>query len=179
MPGFCVDGMDPVSVKSALRHILEDPGNLPCVLEIDTYRHYHHAGCTPGSAFGYRSKTEEAEWQRKDPLTRFEASLRDCRVGESQIERLRQQAQTCVEAAAGARSDHADADGRRVRQRRSPSGPCAARQRRDVRRGRPAAQGSGGGDPGPAGSELGLDAQAPARRCRAHGSGPGSGDSRS
>jgi 2-oxoisovalerate dehydrogenase E1 component len=72
------------------------------VLEIDTYRHYHHAGCTPGSAFGYRSKTEEAEWQRKDPLARFEASLRDCRVGESQIERLRQQAHTCVEAAAGA-----------------------------------------------------------------------------
>jgi len=102
MPGFCVDGMDPVSVKSALRHILADPGNLPCVLEIDTYRHYHHAGCTPGSAFGYRSKEEEAEWRRKDPLTRFEACLRERQVGESQIEQLRQQAHACVETAAGA-----------------------------------------------------------------------------
>jgi 2-oxoisovalerate dehydrogenase E1 component len=102
MPGFCVDGMDPVSVKSALRHILADPANLPCVLEIETYRHYHHAGCIPGSAYGYRSKEEEAEWQRKDPLARFEASLRERRVGAAQIERLRQQAHTCVEAAAGA-----------------------------------------------------------------------------
>jgi 2-oxoisovalerate dehydrogenase E1 component len=101
MPGFRVDGMDPVSVKGALRHILADRANLPCVLEIETYRHYHHAGSTPGSAFGYRSKEEETDWRRRDPLTQFEARLRERRIGDAQIERLREQAQSCVDAAAG------------------------------------------------------------------------------
>ncbi len=100
MPGFRVDGMDPVSVKTAVRHILADRANLPCVLEIETYRHYHHAGCFPGSAFGYRSKEEEADWRKRDPLAQFEARLRDRRISATQIEQLRQQAQDCVERAA-------------------------------------------------------------------------------
>ena len=76
MPGFQVDGMDPVGVKLAVEHILADRGNLPCLLEIETWRHYHHAGCIAGSAFGYRSKEEEAEWRARDPLAQFEARLR-------------------------------------------------------------------------------------------------------
>jgi len=49
MPGFQVDGGDPVAVRDAFRHVLRR-SCLPCVIEIDTYRHYHHAGCIAGSA---------------------------------------------------------------------------------------------------------------------------------
>lgn len=102
MPGFCVDGMDPLSVKLAVERVTADPQQLPCVLEIDTYRHYHHAGRAAGSAFGYRSKDEEAVWQERDPLSRFEARLRRRRVTAAQVARLREQAQACVESAAAA-----------------------------------------------------------------------------
>lgn len=99
MPGFQVDGMDPVSVKLAVEHIVADRANLPCVLEINTYRHYHHAGSITGSAFGYRTKDEEAEWRARDPIERFEKRLRQRRVSASAIEQLHEQAQSCVEAA--------------------------------------------------------------------------------
>ena len=100
MPGFRVDGMDPVGVKVALDRIIAERTRLPCVLEIDTYRHFHHAGCTAGSAFGYRSKEEEAAWRARDPLAQFEARLRGRRIGAAQLDRLREQARICVEAAA-------------------------------------------------------------------------------
>ncbi|MBL7076401.1 MAG: hypothetical protein ISS31_02915 [Kiritimatiellae bacterium] len=101
MPGFQVSGMDPLSVKLAVEHIIADRTHLPCFLEIDTYRHYHHAGSTPGSAFGYRSKDEEATWRAQDPLTTFEARLLARNITADQIETLRGQALACVEAAAG------------------------------------------------------------------------------
>jgi len=100
MPGFQVDGMDPVGVKVALDRIIAGRANLPCILEIDTYRHFHHAGCVAGSAFGYRSKDEEAAWRARDPLAQFEARLRERRISAAQIDRLREQARNCVDAAA-------------------------------------------------------------------------------
>ena len=102
MPGFQVDGSDPVAVKLAVAHIMSDPANLPCVLEIDTYRHYHHAGRTPGSAFGYRTKDEETSWRERDPITSFVDYLRKHRVSAKQIEKLKAQADDCVEEAVAA-----------------------------------------------------------------------------
>ena len=99
MPGFLVDGTDPVAVKLAIEHITADRTQLPCVLEIETYRHYHHAGSVPGSAFGYRTKDEEAKWRTRDPLAQFEERLRARRISTAQIERLRDQAHACIEAA--------------------------------------------------------------------------------
>jgi len=102
MPGFQVDGMDPINVKLAIEHILADRArHLPCILEIDTYRHYHHAGGIPGSAYGYRSKDEEAKWRGRDPLVQFETRLRERGVAADQLEQLREQARACVESAAG------------------------------------------------------------------------------
>ena len=100
MPGFQVSGMDPLSVKLSVKHILADRANLPCLLEIDTYRHYHHAGCIPGSAFGYRTKEEETAWQARDPLAQFEARLRSRGISAAHVEQLREQARACVEDAA-------------------------------------------------------------------------------
>lgn len=100
MPGFQVNGMDPVSVKRAIEHIVADRKNLPCFLEIETWRHYHHAGCVAGSAFGYRTREEEAEWRTRDPLTRLEARMRTRRIGAAAIARLQEQARAAVDAAA-------------------------------------------------------------------------------
>jgi len=99
MPGYCVDGNDPISVKRALEYILDDRANLPCVLEIDTYRRYHHAGNIPGSAFGYRSKEEEAQWQERDPLIQFETQLRARDISTGEIDALREQAQASIDSA--------------------------------------------------------------------------------
>ena len=45
MPGFQADGMDPLAVRGAVAYILrERPAGLPCLLELLTYRHFHHAG---------------------------------------------------------------------------------------------------------------------------------------
>jgi 2-oxoisovalerate dehydrogenase E1 component len=72
-----VDGMDPVAMYVALREVTakmrREP--FPFLIEARTYRHYHHAGRLPGSAFGYRTKEEEAEWLAKDPIATFPQKL--------------------------------------------------------------------------------------------------------
>lgn len=98
MPGFHVDGNDPIAVRNAFGHILKK-SDLPCVLEIETYRHYHHAGCIAGSSFGYRTKEEEAEWRARDPISCFEATLRTRGVKAGDIEKLRNQADAAIESA--------------------------------------------------------------------------------
>jgi len=72
-----VDGMNPVAVYLSLRdacaRIRAKP--FPFVIEAKTYRYYHHAGRLAGSAFGYRSKEEEAGWLEKDPIVAFPKAL--------------------------------------------------------------------------------------------------------
>lgn len=70
IPSFQVDGMDPVAVRAvtdkALRIMRSGEG--PTIIEAEVYRFFHHGGGTPASAFGYRSKEEEAKWRKRDPL---------------------------------------------------------------------------------------------------------------
>ena len=65
-----VDGMDPLAVYLATQEALEHmrSGNGPTLIEADVYRYFHQNGPFPGSAFGYRTKEEEAEWRGRDPL---------------------------------------------------------------------------------------------------------------
>ncbi len=74
-PGFGisswrVDGMDPLAVylatQEALTHMRAGLG--PTMIEAVTYRYFHQNGPFPGSAFGYRSKEEEAHWRGRDPI---------------------------------------------------------------------------------------------------------------
>ncbi|MFJ6199945.1 thiamine pyrophosphate-dependent enzyme [Micromonospora sp. NPDC092111] len=74
-PGFGirswrVDGMDPLAVHLAMREALEHmrSGNGPTLIEADVYRYFHQNGPFPGSAFRYRTKEEEQQWRRRDPL---------------------------------------------------------------------------------------------------------------
>ncbi len=77
IPSFRVDGMNPMSVRAATNAVLKllREGKGPAVLEADVYRYYHHGGGLPGSAFGYRSKEEEAAARERDPLAQMEREM--------------------------------------------------------------------------------------------------------
>ncbi|TVZ05199.1 MFS transporter [Trebonia kvetii] len=65
-----VDGMDPLAVHLAMERAAERlrSGKGPVVIEALVYRFFHQNGPYPGSAFGYRTKEEEAAWRARDPL---------------------------------------------------------------------------------------------------------------
>lgn len=71
-PSWKVDGMDPLAVHLAMKEAEEymRSGKGPALIEAEVYRYFHQNGAFPGSAFGYRSKEEEASWRARDPLLR-------------------------------------------------------------------------------------------------------------
>ena len=77
IPAFRVDGMNSAAVRSATQKVTEllRSGEGPAVIEAEVYRYYHHGGGLPGSAFGYRSKEEEAQARERDPLALVAAEL--------------------------------------------------------------------------------------------------------
>ncbi|MGW7621657.1 alpha-ketoacid dehydrogenase subunit alpha/beta [Streptomyces antimycoticus] len=74
IPSWRVDGMDTVAVYLAMREALEvmRTGNGPTIIEADVYRYFHQNGPFPGSAFGYRDKSEEKAWRDRDPIEEME-----------------------------------------------------------------------------------------------------------
>ncbi|MEQ1955926.1 alpha-ketoacid dehydrogenase subunit alpha/beta [Mesorhizobium yinganensis] len=75
--GIECDGMDVVAVHRAMAdaaEIIRD-GRGPVVIEARCYRHFHQSGSKTGSDFGYRSREEEQEWLKRDPLRFAEARL--------------------------------------------------------------------------------------------------------
>lgn len=79
VPAWTVDGMDPLAVHLAMTQAEEvmRSGGGPTIIEANVYRFYHQNGGYPGSAFGYRTKEEEASWRARDPITRVETQLRE------------------------------------------------------------------------------------------------------
>jgi 2-oxoisovalerate dehydrogenase E1 component len=70
IPSWRVDGMDPLAVKfatDAAVALMRTRGG-PTIIEASCYRYFHQNGPFPGSAFGYRTKEEEAQWRARDPL---------------------------------------------------------------------------------------------------------------
>jgi 2-oxoisovalerate dehydrogenase E1 component len=103
IPSWRVDGMDPLAVHLAMNEataLMRDGGG-PTLIEADVYRFFHQNGPLPGSAFGYRTKEEEAEWRRRDPLDRVarEAMQRQI-LGEDAIRTVREGAVTMMEGIA-------------------------------------------------------------------------------
>lgn len=72
IPSWRVDGMDPLAVHLATQEALAlmRAGKGPAVIEAQVYRFFHQNGPLPGSAFGYRTKEEEARWRARDPIAR-------------------------------------------------------------------------------------------------------------
>jgi 2-oxoisovalerate dehydrogenase E1 component len=77
IPSWKVDGMDPLAVHLAMQEALAHmrAGKGPTIIEADTYRYFHQNGPFPGSAFGYRSTDEEAQWRARDPITQVASHL--------------------------------------------------------------------------------------------------------
>ena len=74
MPSRIVDGMDVLAVHEAGHRAIEHArrGRGPVLLELKTYRFIGHSR---SDARNYRSREEEAEWQRKDPIPRLAKHL--------------------------------------------------------------------------------------------------------
>ncbi len=109
-----VDGMDPLAVHLTMQKAAEiaRTGKGPVVVEAEVYRFFHQNGAFPGSAFGYRSKEEEAEWRERDPLSRMASEMISRGlISAEQVEALRTQAQEAM-ATAAAELVEQDPDGK-------------------------------------------------------------------
>src|ERR1700748_3698416 len=69
IPAWRVDGMDPLAVHLAMERAQQRwrAGQGPVAIEALVYRFFHQNGPFPGSAFGYRTKEEEAAWRGRGP----------------------------------------------------------------------------------------------------------------
>jgi len=105
IPAWRVDGMDPLAVHLAMERALARlrAGEGPVAIEAVTYRFFHQNGPFPGSAFGYRTKEEEASWRARDPLDRVAAEMtRLGLIDAAGVAAVRSQAVEAMKAAAGA-----------------------------------------------------------------------------
>ena len=86
LPGIQVDGNDVLAVYAASREAVERAraGEGPTLIECVTYRLGVHT--TADDPTKYRSAEEVAEWERKDPLTRFATYLKKKRLLEDGLE---------------------------------------------------------------------------------------------
>ncbi|HEX4443726.1 MAG TPA: thiamine pyrophosphate-dependent enzyme [Galbitalea sp.] len=99
IPSWRVDGMDPLAVHLAMKEAEEvmRNGGGPTVIEAEVYRFFHQNGGYAGSAFGYRSKEEEASWRARDPLDRVAREMKTLGlIDDSDIESVRSQAQAAM-----------------------------------------------------------------------------------
>jgi 2-oxoisovalerate dehydrogenase E1 component len=105
IPAWRVDGMDPLAVHLAMAKAAQRlrAGDGPVVIEALVYRFFHQNGPFPGSAFGYRSKDEEASWRARDPLQRVAAEMIKLGlIDEAGVAAVRAQAVEAMRIASGA-----------------------------------------------------------------------------
>jgi pyruvate dehydrogenase E1 component alpha subunit len=74
MPGVIVDGNDVLAVYEAAGEAVQRArkGLGPTLIECKTYRQCGHSRSDPR---GYRTREEEEEWKKKDPITNYRAWL--------------------------------------------------------------------------------------------------------
>jgi 2-oxoisovalerate dehydrogenase E1 component len=104
IPAWRVDGMDPLAVHLVMERAAERmrAGDGPVFVEALVYRFFHQNGPFPGSAFGYRTKEEEASWRARDPLDRVAAEMTKLGlIDAAGVESVRAQAVEAMRVAAG------------------------------------------------------------------------------
>jgi pyruvate dehydrogenase E1 component alpha subunit len=99
MPGIVVDGNDVLAVYQAGRVAIERArqGGGPTLIECKTYRQCGHSRSDPRT---YRSKEEEAEWEKRDPIPRFRQHLlahKICTI--EQIQQIEQNVEQTIDEA--------------------------------------------------------------------------------
>lgn len=102
MDARIVEGHDVAAVYNTVKDVADGirQGNRPCIIEAKCYRRYHHAGDTPGSAYGYREKEEEALWMEKDAVVSFPAAVIDTGIlSENEVRDIRNIASELVQQA--------------------------------------------------------------------------------
>ncbi|HEX9648642.1 MAG TPA: thiamine pyrophosphate-dependent enzyme [Alphaproteobacteria bacterium] len=117
IPAYTCDGMDALAVRIATMRALAllRAGKGPAIVEASSYRYFHQNGPLPGSAFGYRSKDEEAEWRARDAIDRLGAEMvRLGHLDQRRLARLRTDAQGSV-ARAGETLLEPEGNRRRIR----------------------------------------------------------------
>jgi len=109
IPGIAFDGMDVVAARLAMREaraIIAKEGG-PVLLEAQTYRYFHQSGAQRGSAFRYRSKDEEAQWQARDPLLTFTTQLKILgHIAEANIAALEDRVRDVIDGALSRLLEH-------------------------------------------------------------------------
>jgi TPP-dependent pyruvate/acetoin dehydrogenase alpha subunit len=77
MPGLQVDGNDVLAVYKGVKDAVDRArsGEGPTLIEMVTYRLSMHT--TADDPKKYRTEEEVREWEKRDPITRFEKYLRD------------------------------------------------------------------------------------------------------
>ncbi|WP_307080196.1 alpha-ketoacid dehydrogenase subunit alpha/beta [Arthrobacter pascens] len=102
IPSWRVDGMDPLAVYLAMEEAAERmrSGEGPTVIEVEVYRFFHQNGAYPGSAFGYRTKEEEAAWLARDPLDMVARKMIERgQLDEERVDALRSRVQEAMKQA--------------------------------------------------------------------------------
>jgi 2-oxoisovalerate dehydrogenase E1 component len=74
IPGETVDGMDVLTVRSAVSNAVERAraGEGPTLIECQTYRYYGHSHSDPRA---YRTREEEKDYRERDPINRLQGDL--------------------------------------------------------------------------------------------------------
>jgi pyruvate dehydrogenase E1 component alpha subunit len=110
IPGVTVDGNDVEAVHAAVGAAVARAraGDGPTFVECETYRWKGHSKSDKNL---YRTRDEIAEWQARDPITRFEAAVRERGVLDAgRLDALRSEAAEAVRAAVREARSAPDAD---------------------------------------------------------------------
>jgi pyruvate dehydrogenase E1 component alpha subunit len=91
-PGIQVDGNDLLAVYAAVREAAAKAraGKGPTLIEANTYRLSDHT--TSDDASKYRNREELSGWEKKDPVARFKAHLRNRGIWDEELEKSVQEA---------------------------------------------------------------------------------------
>lgn len=93
IPGEIVDGQDVLAVRRVVSQAVERArrGEGPSLIEAKTYRWYGHSHSDPRA---YRTREEEAEWKKRDPIELFKTKLQNLGLlTEEEFEQLNQAVQ--------------------------------------------------------------------------------------
>lgn len=95
IPGVIVDGMDVLAVHTAALEAvrLARNGDGPTLIEAKTYRYKGHSRGDPGN---YRTDNELAQWQSRDPISRFRQHLSDVGIEPELLEAIQKQTDDLV-----------------------------------------------------------------------------------
>ncbi|MGQ9454802.1 MAG: alpha-ketoacid dehydrogenase subunit alpha/beta [Armatimonadota bacterium] len=99
IPGVIVDGMDVLAVKRAVKEAVDRARTKsePTLIECKTYRWYGHSSSDQRA---YRTREEEAEWKKRDPIIVLRNRLLEAGIAtEKEMDEVEEMARRTIEIA--------------------------------------------------------------------------------